>query len=123
MNKKQRRAGKAKAKEEPTTSFPMAGPPKAPPGVRPLAAKLLTLLEPIRSQDNSPKGAAGLHEEKALALFTVAAFYVSQMPDDEHRRIIIERSVPLLESLVRANENARRGLGTAAMIRPGETKH
>ncbi len=123
MNKKQRRAAKAKAKEEPTTSFPMAAPPKAPPGVRPLAAKVLTLLEPIRSQDNSPKVAAELHEEKALALFTVAAFYVSQMPDDEHRRIIIERSVPLLEALVRTNENARRGLRTAAMIRPGETKH
>ncbi len=121
MNRKQRRA--AKAKEEPTTGFPIATPPKAPAGVRELAAKLLTLLEPIRPKAESQSAAEELHEKKALALCTVAAFYVSQMPDDEHRRVIIERAIPLLAALVKDNEKARRGVGTAEMIRSGATKH
>ena len=123
MNRKQRRPAKVKAKEEPTTGYPIAAPPKAPPGVRELVGKLLTLFEPVRPKDETPKATVELHEEKALALLTCAAFYVSQMPNNEHRRRIIERAVPLLKALVRDNENARRGVGTAEMIRPGATKH
>ena len=63
------------------------------------------------------------HDLKALAHFVVAAFHISHMPDNQHRQTIVERAVPLIAALVRDNEAARKGVGTAGTIRPGETKH
>ena len=121
MNRKQRRA--AKGKNDPTTTFPMAAPPHATPATRDLTAKLIKLLEPVKPEDKSSKALAEMHEAKALALWTVAAFYLSQIPGDEYRQTLLDRADRLLRALVRDNDAARRGLGTAETIRPGATKH
>ena len=100
--------------------FPIAVPPKAPPELRSLIGKLLTALQDVQGP---PLTEAQHHDLKALAHFTVAAFYLSQMPDNQHRQIVIQRAVPLIAALVRDNEAARKGIGTAETTRPGETKH
>ena len=105
----------------PSTTTPIAIPPKAPAELRDLIGKLLTALQDV--QLPPPLTEAHLHDLKALAHFTVAAFHLSHMPDNQHRQTVIQRAVPLIAALVRDNEAARKGMGTVEMIRPGETKH
>ena len=120
MSKKESKTGKA---QTPSDMGVMAGPPKAPKEVMEMVGKLLTALESFVPKDDSDKTIVGLHENKALASFTVAAFHISHMPDDEYRRIILQRSVPLLMALVRDNEKLRRGAGPKISLPPGSTRH
>ncbi len=118
MSKKKHKPSKAHAQ-----TFPIAVPPNAPKPVRDIMLKLMTELITFRSLDDSEEAAAQLHGYKALALITVAAFHISHMPDDAERQSLLEKTLPLMNALVRDNEKARRGLGTPASMPPGSITH
>ena len=104
----------------PSTVTPVAIPPKTPPEVRFLIEKLLGTLDDIQMPSLTE---AQIHDLKALAHFTVAAFHISYMPDNQHRQTIIQRAVPLIAALVKENETARQRMGTIETTKPDETKH
>ena len=120
VKRKQRTVSRGGASAE---TFPMAFPLRATELIRRVAEKLLTVLVPFTPKNESPGVAAAIHEQIALALFTVAAFHISHMPSDVRRQTILDRMVPLLKVLVRDNEAAREGKGTAATMSPDATKH
>ena len=108
MNRKQRRAANANKRDgyTPAQGFGVAVPrvAGATPQLRMMVGEILRVLE--RYKPERLEGVDFVHDEKALAAFTVCAHFLACMPDSEHRRALIEEASQVLGVMVADNERA-----------------